>query len=66
MNEPEVIEKAFGTRKDYLDSLTEYGAAEYLYREYKKSWMKDNFESKEALEKWLMEEVDERGEAIEE
>lgn len=66
MNEPEVIEKAFGTRKDYLDSLTEYGAAEYLYREYKKSWMKDNFESKEALEKWLMEEVDERGEAIKE
>ena len=28
--EPEVVEKPFGTRKDYLDTLTEYGAADSI------------------------------------
>ena len=33
MNAPEIVEKPFGSRKDYMDSLTAWGMALYLKRE---------------------------------
>ena len=35
VDEPEVVDKPFGTRKQYIDSLTEYGAATYLKDEHR-------------------------------
>lgn len=67
MNLPEIIEKPFGTRKDYLDSLTEYGAAEYLSRIWKEDAdFRQAIESTVSLESWLKEEVDDRGIRLEE
>lgn len=62
MNPPEIVEKPFGTRKDYIDSLTEYGAAIYFAEEYKRHNLKaSSLAYPTELEKWLMEEVDEKG-----
>lgn len=44
------------TRKEYLDTLTEYGAAEYLYKYLKQETLAD----KEALEQWFKTEVDKK------
>lgn len=44
------------TRKEYLDTLTEYGAAEYLYKYLKPETLAD----KEALEQWFKTEVDKK------
>lgn len=44
------------TRKEYLDTLTEYGAAEYIYKYLKPETLAD----KEALEQWFKTEVDKK------
>ncbi len=61
----EIMDKPFGTRKMYMDSLTEYGVAEYLTR----SWRTDTefveaMQSAEAMYAWMKEEVDDRGRKI--
>ena len=50
-----VVEETI-TRKEYLDTLTEYGAAEHLYK-YLKS---ETLANKEALEQWFKTEVDKK------
>nr|QRW39706.1 hypothetical protein [bacterium] len=44
------------TRKEYLDNLTEYGAAEYLCKHLKP----EALENKETMEEWLKAEVDKK------
>lgn len=62
MNEPEIIDKPFGTRKDYMDSLTAYGMAEYIAEEYERHSLKAGYlSSKIMLENWLLEKVDDKG-----
>ena len=63
----EIVDKPFGSRKMYIDSLTEYGAAEYLTR----SWRMDTefveaIKSAEAMYTWMMQEVDDKGRRMEE
>lgn len=65
MNEPEIIDKPFGTRKDYMDSLTAYGMAEYIAEEYERHSLKAGYlSSKTMLENWLLEKVDDNGYSI--
>ncbi len=62
MNAPEVIEKPFGTRKEYMDTLTEWGMAEYLANEYKeRRLMASMLAFMGDMEKWLKEPVDNYG-----
>ena len=49
MNEPEIIEKPFGTRKDYMDSLTAYGMAEYIAAEYERHSLKAGYLSSKIM-----------------
>lgn len=60
----EIIDKPYGTRKDYLDNCTEYGIASYLKKnldvEYFRNCTIDD------LEKWFLKEVDHNGREIEE
>ncbi len=66
MNPPEVIEKPFGTRKDYIDELTAYGMAEYLAKEYQEHRLKaSSLAFPSELEAWLNEEVDTNGNPLE-
>ena len=64
MNHPEIIEKPFGTRKAYMDSLTEYGMALYLKK--CEGALIGLFYNVSMMEQWLKEPVDDRGEAWEE
>ena len=57
MNPPEVPAEQYMTRKDYLDTLTVYGVAEYLFKYLKPEILN----SQTALEYWLMKEVDVKG-----
>ena len=67
MNPPEVIEKPFGSRKDYLDTLTAYGMADYLARAWKEEpKFREALEDTGRLENWLEEEVDDKGRSLEE
>lgn len=67
MNQPELIEKPCGSRKDYMDTLTAYGMAMYMAEEYKRHNLKaSSLAFPSELEKWLLQEVDETGIAIEE
>lgn len=62
MNAPEIVEKPFGTRKDYMDSMTAYGTAAYLVGEYKNNRLNEgHLASYEKMENWLLENVDSRG-----
>ena len=66
MNQPEVTEKPFGSRKDYMDSLTAYGMADYIAGEYRHQSLKVSFLSDPSeLEKWLLEKVDIKGYPVE-
>lgn len=66
MNQPEIIEKPFGSRKDYMDSLTAYGMADYMAGEYRRQNLKASLLSNPSdLEKWLLEKVDIKGYPIE-
>ena len=63
----EVVEKPYGSRKDYIDSLTAYGMACYLIGEYRnKSFQLSFLENLTELENWLKESVDGKGYAMEE
>lgn len=67
MNQPEVIEKPFGTRKNYIDTLTAYGTADYLARAWKEEpKFREALEDTERLYDWLKEEVDDKGRSLEE
>lgn len=67
MNQPEVIEKTYGSRKDYMDTLTAYGMAMYMAEEYERHNLKaSSLAFPSELEKWLLQEVDESGREIEE
>lgn len=66
MNQPEVTEKPFGSRKDYMDSLTAYGMADYIAGEHRRQSLKASFLSNPLeLEKWLLEKVDIKGYPVE-
>lgn len=66
MNAPDIIDKPFGTRKDYMDTLTAYGMAIYMAEEYERHTLKaSSLAFPSELEKWLMQEVDENGREIE-
>lgn len=66
MNQPEIIEKPYGSRKDYMDTLTAYGMAMYMAEEYKRHNLKaSSLAFPSELEKWLLQEVDESGREIE-
>ena len=66
MNQPEIIEKPYGSRKDYIDTLTAYGMAMYMSEEYERHNLKaSSLAFPSELEKWLLQEVDENGQEIE-
>lgn len=54
INPPDVPEEQYMTRKDYIDTLTEYGAAEYIH----KYLTPEILNSQTALEYWLLKTVD--------
>lgn len=67
INQPEVMERPYGSRKDYMDTLTAYGMAVYMADEYKRHNLKaSSLAFPSELEKWLLQEVDENGRTIEE
>lgn len=68
MNRPEVLDKPFGSRKDWFDTLTEYGMAIELAKKAK-IVLNENPEDMTKIEywqAWLKEEVDDKGRIIEE
>ena len=68
MNEPEIIEKPFGSRKDWMDTLTAYGMAMELAKMMKVMLTENLADLTEISfwEQWLNEEVNDRGQKIEE
>lgn len=53
------------SRKEYMDSLTAWGMAEYVCREYKEHRLvTDSLADPSELEKWLLQEVDQSGREI--
>ena len=68
MNAPEVIEKPFGSRKDWLDTLTAYGMAVEMAKMMKAMLTENLADMTETSfwERWLNEEVDDHGQKIEE
>lgn len=59
----DVIAPAQKTRKEYLDDLTEYGAALYISGQYRDGGLREvNLGSAEEIERWLQKTVDEKGE----
>lgn len=61
----EIVEKSFSSRKDYIDTLTAYGFAQYLTREYNEhSLQVSALAYPSELERWLTEEVDENGRSL--
>ena len=67
MNVPEVIEKPFGSRKDWLDTLTVCGMAKEMAGLMKTMLNENLAEMTETIfwEHWLNEEVDENGKSLE-
>lgn len=68
MNAPEVIEKPFGSRKEWLDTLTAYGMAVEIAKMMKAMLTENLADMTETSfwEQWLNEEVDDHGQKIEE
>ena len=68
MNRPEILDKPFGSRKDWFDTLTPYGLAIELAKKMKTLLNEDseNITKTEYWENWLKEEVDDYGRTIEE
>ena len=63
----EVIEAVYGTRKEYMDRLSEQGMAEYMADEYKSHrLLVTDLENTWNLCKWLSEKVDRFGQPVEE
>lgn len=68
MNRPEILDKPFGSRKDWFDTLTPYGLAIELAKKVR-SMLNENPEDMtktDFWESWLKEEVDDYGRTIEE
>lgn len=68
MNRPEILDKPFGSRKDWFDTLTPYGLAIELAKKAK-IMLNENPEDMTKMgywEEWLKEEVDDYGRTIEE
>lgn len=64
--ETEVIEAVYGTRKEYMDRLSEQGMAEYMADEYKSHrLLVTDLENTWNLCKWLSEKVDRFGKPME-
>lgn len=64
--ETEIIEAAFGTRKEYMDRLSEQGMAEYMADEYKSHrLLVTDLANIWNLRKWLGEKVDRFGKPME-
>ena len=64
--ETEVIEAVYGTRKEYMDRLSEQGMAEYMADEYKSHrLLVTDLENIWNLCKWLSEKVDRFGKPME-
>lgn len=63
MNPP--VEGPYTTRKAYLDSLTEYGAAEYMAQVFRENKGPANQLFASGWEQWFAVKVDERGREIE-
>lgn len=64
--ETEVIEAVYGTRKEYMDRLTEQGMAEYMADEYKSHrLLVTDLANTWNLRKWLSEKVDRFGKPME-
>lgn len=66
MNRPEILDKPFGSRKDWFDTLTEYGMAIELAKKAK-IVLNENPEDMTKIEywqAWLKEEVDDKGRII--
>lgn len=57
MNAPEVEAEQYITRKEYIDTLTAYGTAEYIYKYLTPKVLA----SQSALEYWLLKKVDMKG-----
>lgn len=58
----EVIEKPYGSRKQYIDSLTEAEAAVYISEEYQRYSLVERYLAYPSeVEKWLKAEVDDQG-----
>lgn len=57
MNAPEVEAEQYITRKEYIDTLTAYGTAEYIYKYLTPKILA----SQSALEYWLLKKVDMKG-----
>lgn len=65
--ETEVIEAVYGTRKEYMDRLSEQGMAEYMADEYKSHrLLVTDLKNTWNLCKWLSEKVDRFGQPVEE
>lgn len=65
---PEILpepETAFGNRKQYLDTLTEYGAAVYFAECCRTGKVPVNRLSQSEWENWFNQEVDDKGREIE-
>ena len=64
--ETEVIEAVYGTRKEYMDRLSEQGMAEYMADEYKSHrLLVTDLANTWNLRKWLSEKVDRFGKPME-
>lgn len=62
----DIVDKPFGSRKDYLDTLTPYGAAEYINRHWRNApGFQDAITSVTKLMDWLLQEVDDQGRELE-
>lgn len=62
MNPPDIADEPFGTRKDYMDTLTAYGMAVYMSEEYVRHSLKvSSLAFPSELETWLLTEVDDQG-----
>ena len=65
VNPSEVVEKPFGTRKNYIDTLTAYETADYLARDWKEEpRFREALEDMEKLYEWLKGEVDDKGRSL--
>lgn len=68
MNRPEILDKPFGSRKDWFDTLTPYGMALELAKKMRDMPNEnlDDMKKTGFWEEWLKEEVDDCGRTIEE
>lgn len=65
INPPEIVDKPYGSRKEYIDSLSIEEAAMYIADEYKRHNLKaSSLAFPTELEEWLSQEVDVNGHSV--